>query len=237
MRKSGKVLTRRNIDKIDDASNPCRFDTDLCRFVRVMKMKAEAQLAITVLFVKSGMSKDSVETRNKTMQSETRQPNSPHRAGSLSGSHAAGSVGPFCEHRMTYGEKLKDPRWQKLRLEVMERDDWKCRVCFSEGSTLAVHHQKYTGANPWDADPRDLVTLCEDCHTAMHNGSLETMRPLVSSFYKAVTQARLANDSKTLIHRIEVASKRFLSACDEMELAIVPLQARLLNLIEKEATR
>lgn len=160
----------------------------------------------------------------------------PHSARFVGVRQSAGN-GPFCDQQMTYGEKLKDPRWQKLRLEVMERDDWKCRVCFSEGSTLAVHHEKYTGANPWDADPCDLVTLCEDCHTAMHNGTLEAMPPLVGSFYKAVTQARLANDSKTLIQRIELASKRFLSACDEMELAIVPLQARLVNLIEREATK
>lgn len=136
-----------------------------------------------------------------------------------------------------YSKKLKDPRWQKLRLEIMERDDWKCRLCFSEGSTLNVHHKRYAGANPWDADSRDLVTLCEDCHTAMHEGNLEHMPPLVDSFYKAVTQARLANDSKTLIQKIELASKRFLSACDEMELAIVPLSARLARMIEREATK
>jgi len=136
-----------------------------------------------------------------------------------------------------YSKKLKHPRWQRLRLEVMERDDWKCRLCFSEGSTLAVHHKKYTGENPWDADSRDLVTLCEDCHTTMHEDNLKSMPPLVESFYKAVTQARLTNDSKTLIRWIEVASKRFLSACDEMELAIVPLQSRLLHLIEREATK
>lgn len=166
-----------------------------------------------------------------------KHPPSPHRAGSFAGSDRDGRARAFSSNRMTYGEKLKDPRWQKLRLEIMERDDWKCRLCFSEGSTLAVHHEKYTGENPWDADSSDLVTLCEDCHTAMHNGTLEVMRPLVGSFYKAVTQARLANDSATLIQRIELASKRFLSACDEMELAIVPLQARLVNLIEREATK
>jgi hypothetical protein len=71
----------------------------------------------------------------------------------------------------------------------------------------------------------------------MHEGNLERMPPLVESFYKAVTEARLTNDSKTLIRWIEVASKRFLLACDEMELSIVPLQSRLFHLIEKEATK
>jgi len=137
----------------------------------------------------------------------------------------------------TYARKLKNPMWQKLRLKVMERDEWKCRLCFAEGSTLAVHHKRYSGENPWDANWNDLVTLCEDCHTAMHNGTLEKMPPLVESFYKAVTNARLSNDSRTLIREIEAASNRFLSACDEMELAIVPLQSRLLHMIEREAAK
>jgi len=29
---------------------------------------------------------------------------------------------------MTYKEKLLDPRWQKKRLEVLERDGWACRA-------------------------------------------------------------------------------------------------------------
>jgi hypothetical protein len=137
----------------------------------------------------------------------------------------------------TYAQKLKNPRWQKIRLKVMERDDWKCRLCFSEGAALAVHHKKYTGENPWNADWGDLVTLCEDCHTAMHNGTIEVFPPLAKSFYQAVTQARLANDSKTLIRNIETASERFLLACDEMEFAISPLRARLYNMIEREAAK
>jgi hypothetical protein len=137
----------------------------------------------------------------------------------------------------TYAQKLKNPRWQKIRLKAMERDDWKCRLCFAEGQTLAVHHKKYTGENPWDADVQHLVTLCEDCHTAMHNGTIEVFPPLAKSFYQAVTQARLANDSKTLIRDIETASQRFLLACDEMEFAISPLRARLYNMIEKEAAK
>lgn len=39
-----------------------------------------------------------------------------------------------------YSEKLKNPRWQKKRLEIFERDGWKCRACQDEKSTLHVHH-------------------------------------------------------------------------------------------------
>ena len=66
----------------------------------------------------------------------------------------------------TYGEKLKDPRWQKRRLQVLERDDWTCQLCRSKDKTLHVHHRWYEkGAEPWEAPDEALVVLCEGCHT------------------------------------------------------------------------
>jgi hypothetical protein len=65
----------------------------------------------------------------------------------------------------SYSEKLKDPRWQKMRLEVMNRDSWTCQSCYNPGSSLNVHHLKYAiSGNPWDSDPSDLITLCGNCH-------------------------------------------------------------------------
>lgn len=64
----------------------------------------------------------------------------------------------------TYAEKLKDPRWQKKRLSVMERDGFKCRDCGDDKKTLHVHHCAYSGRNPWDADNAILLTLCDNCH-------------------------------------------------------------------------
>lgn len=66
--------------------------------------------------------------------------------------------------KKTYAEKLKDPRWQKKRLEILERDNWTCRHCFATDKTLHVHHLIYTTDNPWDCDPDILITLCEECH-------------------------------------------------------------------------
>lgn len=64
-----------------------------------------------------------------------------------------------------YAQKLKDPRWQKKRLEVFDRDHWKCRQCGDSESTLHVHHTKYLpGKQPWEYDNRYLLTLCESCH-------------------------------------------------------------------------
>lgn len=65
----------------------------------------------------------------------------------------------------SYSEKLKDPRWQKKRLEVMQRDGFKCTRCNCDTQTLHVHHIRYIeGREPWDYEIIDLTTLCEDCH-------------------------------------------------------------------------
>lgn len=64
-----------------------------------------------------------------------------------------------------YSQKLKDPRWQKKRLEILERDEWTCQRCFDTESTLAVHHRKYLpNTNPWEYPDDLLITLCENCH-------------------------------------------------------------------------
>jgi hypothetical protein len=67
--------------------------------------------------------------------------------------------------RQKYSEKFKDPRWQKLRLKVLERDKWTCQHCYDTENTLAVHHKYYIkGKEPWDYPLSAFMTLCEDCH-------------------------------------------------------------------------
>ncbi len=68
-----------------------------------------------------------------------------------------------------YLQKLRDPRWQRKRLEVMQRDRFACRMCGDSQSTLNVHHVFYTrGADPWDYPDTALVTTCESCHEELH---------------------------------------------------------------------
>lgn len=67
--------------------------------------------------------------------------------------------------KKTYSEKLRDPRWQRKRLEILERDNWSCCYCGNTEMELHVHHIKYTyGDEPWDHDNNLLKTLCKDCH-------------------------------------------------------------------------
>ncbi len=64
-----------------------------------------------------------------------------------------------------YSERLRDPRWQKKRLEIMQRDEFTCQKCMDSESTMNVHHCFYeTNAQPWDYPNDSLITLCEECH-------------------------------------------------------------------------
>lgn len=69
----------------------------------------------------------------------------------------------------TYSELLRDPRWQKKRLEKLEAAEWRCERCCDSESTLAVHHKHYVkGRMPWEYDRGELAVLCETCHEGEH---------------------------------------------------------------------
>ena len=63
-----------------------------------------------------------------------------------------------------YKEKLLDVRWQKRRLEILEKDHWSCRACATKSGSFHVHHLWYDGSDPWDYPDEALVTLCSSCH-------------------------------------------------------------------------
>ena len=66
---------------------------------------------------------------------------------------------------MTYAEKLKHPKWQQRRLQLLESAKWKCERCSTKEVTLHVHHHFYRSrANPWDYPDYAYVVLCENCH-------------------------------------------------------------------------
>ena len=69
-----------------------------------------------------------------------------------------------------YSELLKDPRWQKKRLEIMVKDNFQCQCCFDRETTLVVHHKSYNkDKKPWEYENNDLITLCENCHKLLHD--------------------------------------------------------------------
>lgn len=80
----------------------------------------------------------------------------------------------------TYPELLKDPRWQKKRLFILQRDSFCCQSCGDNESTLHVHHTVYFGYNiePWKYPDMTLVTLCEKCHETETKNMKSSLRPV-----------------------------------------------------------
>lgn len=75
-----------------------------------------------------------------------------------------------------YSSKLRDPRWQRKRLEVLEAVGWACQNCGEESKELQVHHMLYKrGKNPWEYNPCELVVLCENCHLMVEKGTTSVL--------------------------------------------------------------
>lgn len=108
----------------------------------------------------------------------------------------------------TYAEKLKDPKWQRKRLEIMQRDNFTCQICQDTETTLNVHHTVYSkGAEPWEYPPEQLITLCQPCHTqesellesAMHDlFRIMRQKGLMSSHFHALAQVFIETDVQGL---------------------------------------
>lgn len=94
-----------------------------------------------------------------------------------------------------YKEKLKDPRWQKKRLQIFERDDWCCQKCGDDETTLVVHHRLYRqNTDPWNYHEYELISLCENCHEDERENWVEAINTLCS----AVKLTLWAEDARTL---------------------------------------
>ena len=67
-----------------------------------------------------------------------------------------------------YATALQHPKWQKKRLKMFERDNWKCRECGDIETMLHLHHLEYTKKYPWNEPAKNLITLCSNCHKKRH---------------------------------------------------------------------
>lgn len=87
--------------------------------------------------------------------------------------------------KQSYYEKLKDPRWQKKRLEVLEYFGFACRICDDDTSTLHVHHNNYiSGREPWEYLEDQFTVLCDECHNDVHKEEdpITLMASLISPY-------------------------------------------------------
>lgn len=88
----------------------------------------------------------------------------------------------------TYLEKLKSPRWQKKRLEILQRDEFTCQQCLDKETTLHIHHFAYKkNYEPWDYEDDMLITLCENCHEAETHKRPELEKEIIQLIKEAKT--------------------------------------------------
>lgn len=92
---------------------------------------------------------------------------------------------------MTYPQKLRDPRWQRKRLEILQRDQWRCLICGSSRKPLQVHHAVYRKREPWDYPDYVYQTLCDDCHAIRQELTDKAVDALRLAIMREPTQSLL----------------------------------------------
>jgi hypothetical protein len=71
---------------------------------------------------------------------------------------------------MDYKEQLKHPKWQKKRLEILERDNFTCQLCKDTETTLHIHHKEYFKHKlAWEYEDEYLITMCSHCHNIIES--------------------------------------------------------------------
>jgi len=103
-----------------------------------------------------------------------------------------------------YSNKLKDPRWQKKRLEILQRDEFTCQKCGDMESTLHVHHKRYIPSNdPWEYPDFLLITLCENCHES----EMLNIKEAIEGLIEGILDNFLAEDIQEIscgFHQLEL---------------------------------
>lgn len=93
---------------------------------------------------------------------------------------------------MDYKEQIKSPKWQKKRLEVMQKDNFTCQLCGNTESMLNVHHLSYhRDRNIWEYEEWELITLCENCHKEEHSSMDDIINEIDSIKSRGVTMREI----------------------------------------------
>lgn len=96
---------------------------------------------------------------------------------------------------VTYSDLLRDPRWQRCRLEILSRDGFRCRFCSAADRELHVHHCYYEkGKAPWEYPDWSMLTACADCHETIEQ-NMKELRLLIA---RAVSLGLLAKIIETM---------------------------------------
>jgi 5-methylcytosine-specific restriction endonuclease McrA len=97
---------------------------------------------------------------------------------------------------MTYSEKLRSPKWQRKRLEILQRDGFKCIFCGSDDRNLQVHHIVYWKREPWDYPDYLYQTLCDECHDERQRLTDKIVHALRIAVAKVPTERLIVSSQK-----------------------------------------
>lgn len=98
-------------------------------------------------------------------------------------SKAALEISQFDTHLMKnpvlISEKIKHWGYQKgfnygfssRKEAILHRDNYTCQCCGKKNTRLEVHHIIYRSNGGTD-DENNLITLCEECHSGVHDGTI-----------------------------------------------------------------
>jgi hypothetical protein len=110
---------------------------------------------------------------------------------------------------MDYKEQIKHPKWQKKRLEILERDDFTCQCCLDTEYTLCVHHKRYIKNRMiWQYDNYDLITLCEDCHQSIHLWD-KKLKDNIELLFTLTNIGSNLTDYKILISLLNILNEKY----------------------------
>lgn len=115
-----------------------------------------------------------------------------------------------------YQRQLADPKWQKKRLEILQRDSFTCQnpACYSTTKELHVHHKYYIkGLKTWEYPDDCLKTLCFECHKKEQEDLIENSMMLIETLKQKGADAflighlshafRYANTEQEVYNHIE----------------------------------
>lgn len=75
----------------------------------------------------------------------------------------------------SYRKYRETDKYKQKKEQVLRRDGLQCQLC-GTGKNLLVHHITYRrlGNEPLE----DLITLCENCHKAVHKNDFQRIKRL-----------------------------------------------------------
>ena len=137
--------------------------------------------------------------------------------------------------KTTYSEKLRDPRWQRRRLEVLNRAGFCCQLCYDSETELHVHHNLYRRkTDPWDYPDHELRVLCKPCHQSEEQ-SREDLLSILGVIPPEYPLAQILGAVKEIIRRGEEWDfHKWIMCANHRDLMAEAMQRRVIELYSED---